>query len=124
MKGQVVHCQTDVLDNMGDLLPFPKCYEFMAVIQQEPTDNTKEIRSTVRYSVSAIQILNALRFLIQNHIGYINKQVLPLEKIEEMFECRKEDISPIRIIDSYAYNNCTTSAPVILDPTEAVQGPK
>jgi len=41
-----------------------------------------------------------------------------------MFECRKEDISPIRIIDSYAYNNCTTSAPVILDPTEAVQGPK
>jgi len=78
MKGQVVHCQTDVLDNMGDLLPFPKCYEFMAVIQQKPTDNTKEIRSTVRYSVSAIQILNALRFLIENHIGYVNKQILPL----------------------------------------------
>jgi hypothetical protein len=124
MKGQVVHCQTDVLDNMGDLLPFPKCYEFMAVIQQKPTDNTKEIRSTVRYSVSAIQILNALRFLIENHIGYVNKQILPLEKIEEMFECRKEDISPIRIIDSYAYNNCTTSAPIILDPAEAVHGPK
>jgi hypothetical protein len=90
MKGQVVHCQTDVLDNMGDLLPFPKCYEFMAVIQQKPTDNTKEIRSTVRYSVSAIQILNALRFLIENHIGYVNKQILPLKKLKRCSNVEKK----------------------------------
>ncbi|CAF4394484.1 unnamed protein product, partial [Rotaria sordida] len=25
MKGQVVHCQVDVADNIGDLLPLPKC---------------------------------------------------------------------------------------------------
>ena len=64
MRGQVVHCQTDALDNMGDLLPFPKCYEFMAVIQQKSLEKDNEIRSTVRYSVNAIQILNAIRFLI------------------------------------------------------------
>ncbi|CAF4329510.1 unnamed protein product, partial [Rotaria sordida] len=40
-----------------------------------------------------------------------------------MFQCRKEDIAPIRIIDSYAYNNSTTSAPIILDVDEAVFGP-
>ncbi|CAF5126585.1 unnamed protein product, partial [Rotaria socialis] len=59
MKGQVVHCQADVVDNIGDLLPFPKCYEFMAVIQQKPSDHNGEIKATVRYSVSAIQILRA-----------------------------------------------------------------
>ncbi|CAF5009716.1 unnamed protein product, partial [Rotaria sp. Silwood1] len=123
MKGQVVHCQVDVADNIGDLLPLPKCYEFMAVIQQKPTNDNDEIKSTVRYSVSAIQILHAIQYLIQHHIGYMNKQVLPVEKIEEMFQCRKEDVAPIRIIDSYAYNNSTTSAPIILDVDEAVFGP-
>ncbi|CAF1310613.1 unnamed protein product [Rotaria sordida] len=123
MKGQVVHCQVDVTDNIGDLLPLPKCYEFMAVIQQKPMNENGEIKSTVRYSVSAIQILRAIQYLIQHHIGYMNKQVLSLEKIEEMFQCRKEDIAPIRIIDSYAYNNSTTSAPIILDVDEAVFGP-
>ncbi|CAF2917755.1 unnamed protein product [Rotaria sp. Silwood2] len=123
MKGQVVHCQVDVADNIDDLLPLPKCYEFMAVIQQKPMNTNGEIRSTVRYSVSAIQILRAIQYLIEHHIGYINKQVLPLEKIEEMFQCRTEDVAPIRIIDSYAYNNSTTSAPIILDADEAVLGP-
>ena len=47
MKGQVVHCQADVADNIGDLLPLPKCYEFMAVIQQKPTNDDDEIKSTV-----------------------------------------------------------------------------
>jgi hypothetical protein len=124
MKGQVVHCQADVADNIGDLLPLPKCYELMAVIQQKPASDDNEIRSTVRYSVSAIQILNALQFLIQHHNGYMNKQVLPLKKIEEMFECRKEDVAPIRIIDSYAYNNCTTSAPIIVDGNDDFFGPR
>ncbi|CAF1414959.1 unnamed protein product [Adineta steineri] len=123
MKGQVVHCQADIADNMGNLLPLPKCYKFMAVIQQKPTNDNNKIRSTVRYSVSAIQILKALQFLIQNHSGYLNKQVLPLRKIEEMFECRHEDVAPIRIIDSYAYNNCTTSAPIVLDANEDFFGP-
>ncbi|CAF1648403.1 unnamed protein product [Rotaria magnacalcarata] len=123
MKGQVVHCQADVPDNIGDLLPLPKCYEFMAVIQQKPSDENNEIKSTVRYSVSGIQILKAIKYLIQHHSGYKNKKVLPLEKIEEMFECRKEDITPIRIIDSYAYNNCTTSPPIILDSNEDFFGP-
>jgi len=124
MKGQVVHCQADVADSITDLLPLPKCYEFMAVVQQKPTNNDNEIRSTVRYSVSAIQILNALQFLIQHHIGYMNKKVLPLAKIEDMFECRKENVAAIRIIDSYAYNNCTTSAPIILDSNEDFVGPR
>ncbi|CAF1196955.1 unnamed protein product [Adineta ricciae] len=123
MKGQVVHCQTDALDNIGDLLPFPKCYEFMAVIQQKPSEKHNEIRSTVRYSVSATQILNAILYLIQNHIAYTNKQVLPLRSIEEMFQCRKEDLAPIRIIDSYAYNNSTMSSPIILDSNEDFLGP-
>ena len=124
MKGQVVHCPADVNGNVGDLLPLPKCYEFMAVIQQKPTSDDNEIRSTVRYSVSGIQILNALLYLIQHHTGYKNKQIQSLQKIEEMFECRKEDVDPIRIIDSYAYNNCTTSAPIILDSNEDFLGPR
>jgi len=114
MKGQVVHCKADVNDNIEDLLPFPKCFEFMSVIQQKPMNDSNEIRSTVRYSVSSIQILKAIQYLIQHHTAYSKKQLLPLEKIEEMFQCRKEDVAAIRIIDSYAYNNCTTSAPIIL----------
>ncbi|CAF1402333.1 unnamed protein product [Adineta ricciae] len=118
MKGQVEHCQIDALDNIADLLPFPKCCEFMAVIQQKPSEKHNEIRSIVRYSVSATQILNAIIYLIQNHIGYSNKRVLPLRSIEEIFQCRKEDLAPIKIIDSYAYNNSTTSSPIILDSKE------
>lgn len=118
MKGQVVHCQADVIENIGDLLPFPKCYEFMAVLQHKPTKDDDEIRATVRYSVSAVQILKALQFLIDHHDGYRNKRVLSLIEIEQVFECRKEDISAIRIIDSYAYNNSTISAPIILDANE------
>jgi len=96
----------------------------MAVIQQKPAGENGEITCTVRYSVSAIQILNAIQYLIRHHIGYINKRVLPLAKIEEMFECRKEEVAPIRIIDSYAYNNSTTSAPIILDSNENIFGPR
>ncbi|CAF1438916.1 unnamed protein product [Adineta steineri] len=40
-----------------------------------------------------------------------------------MFECRDEDVAPIRIIDSYAYNNCTTPAPIVLDANEDFFGP-
>ncbi|CAF3808956.1 unnamed protein product [Rotaria socialis] len=123
MKGQVIHCQSDVADNIDDLLLLPTCYEFMAVIQQKPTDDRGLIKLTVRYSVSAIQILNAIQYLIQHHSAYMNKQLLPLEKIEEMFQCRKENAAAIRIIDSYAYNNCTTSAPIILDSNEDFFGP-
>ncbi|CAF0931271.1 unnamed protein product, partial [Adineta steineri] len=46
MKGQVVHCQANIADNIGNLLPLPKCYEFMAVIQQKPSNDNNEIRST------------------------------------------------------------------------------
>ena len=123
MKGQVVHCQADVVENIGDLLPLPKCYEFMAVIQQKPVNDQGEITSTVRYSVSAIQILNALLYLVQHHVAYKNKQIMSLNKIEEMFKCRKEELSSIRVIDSYAYNNSTTSSPIILDHNEDFFGP-
>ncbi|CAF1148408.1 unnamed protein product [Adineta ricciae] len=123
MKGQVVHCQADVANNITDLLPLPKCYEFMAVIQQKSTNDGKEVRTTVPYSVSAIQILNAIHFLVQHHIAYMNKKVLPLHKVVEMFACKQEETTPIRIIDSYAYNNSTTSAPIILDPTDDFCGP-
>jgi hypothetical protein len=112
------------LECTGDLLPLPKCYEFMAVVQQKPTDDAHEIRSTARYSVSAMQILKALQYLTQNHVGYQQKHVLPMEKIEEMFQCRKEDVASIRIIDSYAYNNCTISAPMIVDNSHGFLGPR
>jgi hypothetical protein len=96
----------------------------MAVIQQKPTDHRGEIKSTVRYSVSAIRILSALQYLVQHHVGYRNKRVLPLEKIEEMFQCREDHVAPIRIVDSYAYNNCTIAAPVILDANDNFSGPR
>jgi len=124
MRGQVVHCPVDVSKNIEDLLPLPKCYEFMAVIQQKPANENGEISCTVRYSVSAIQILTAIHYLIQNHAGYYNKKVLPLNEIKEMFQCRKEEIAPIRIIDSYAYNSCTTSAPIIANVDEGMSGPR
>lgn len=123
MKGQLVHCQADVTKNIGDLLPFPECYQFMAVVQQKPTKDHNEIRSTVRYSVSAKQILNALEYLVGHHKAYANKRVLSLDEIESMFQSKDEELAPIRIIDSYAYNNCTTSSPIILDPNDELLGP-
>lgn len=108
---------------LGDLLPLPKCYEFIAVVQQKPSKDACEIKTTVRYSVSAIQILNALQYLVKNHTGYRDKRVLSLNEIEAMFQCREENVEPIRIIDSYAYNNCTTSAPLIIDASDDFFGP-
>ncbi|CAF3573430.1 unnamed protein product [Rotaria socialis] len=40
-----------------------------------------------------------------------------------MFECRKDNIIPIQIIDSYAYNNATTIAPVV-NCSETLYGPQ
>jgi hypothetical protein len=143
IKGQAVHCQTDIVENtgdklsfvyvvelqvlvfpLGDLLPFPKCYEFIAAIQQKPSDHRGEIKATVRYSVSGIEILSALRYLVQNHSRYRNKQVLPLDKIEEMFQYRDGQIAPIRVVDSYAYNNCTMAASIILNANDNFPGPR
>ncbi|CAF3453929.1 unnamed protein product [Rotaria socialis] len=45
------------------------------------------------------------------------------EEIQEMFQCREENIKPIRIIDSYAYNNATTTTPII-NPPEVLYGPE
>ncbi|CAF4806823.1 unnamed protein product [Rotaria socialis] len=45
------------------------------------------------------------------------------EEIQEMFQCREENIKPIRIIDSYAYNNATTTTPII-NPPEILYGPE
>jgi hypothetical protein len=82
IKGQVVHWPADIAENIGDLLPFPKCYEFMAIIRKKSTNNDNELRTTVRYSVSVIQILKALEFLFEHHTGYNrNKQILPLKII-------------------------------------------
>ena len=124
MKGQVVHCQSDVAGSIGEVLPFPKCHEFMAVIQQKLPNADGEIKSTARYSVSAIQILKALQYLVQNHVAYADKRVLPLEAIKDLFECREETMAPIRIIDSYAYNNCSTSSPIILDASDNFFAPR
>ena len=122
IKGQVVHCPADAIENIGDLLPFPKCYEFMSVIQMKPGNKENELRTTVRYSVSTVQILTALEFLVKHHAGYRNKQVLSLNGIKELFDCRDEDVTPIRIIDSYAYHNSTISAPIIMDADEEFIG--
>ena len=122
IKGQVVHCPADTVENIGDLLPFPRCYEFMSVIQMKPGNNENELRTTVRYSVNAVQILTALEFLVKYHTGYKNKEILSLNGIEELFDCREEDVTPIRIIDSYAYHNSTISTPVVMDSDEEFIG--
>jgi hypothetical protein len=120
----LMHGPADIAENIGDLLPFPRCYEMMSVIQCKPGNNENELRTTVRYSVSAIQIFEALQFLIEHHVGYKNKKILSLNEIEQMFECRKEDVAAIRIIDSYAYHNATICAPIINDSDEQFLGPR
>lgn len=124
IKGQVVHCPADAVENIGDLLPFPKSYEFMSVIQMKPGNDDHELRATVRYSVNAVQILTALEYLVKHHSGYRDKKILSLKGIEELFECREEDVTRIRIVDSYAYHNSTISAPVIMDADEDFTGPR
>ena len=46
-----------------------------------------------------------------------------MQEIYKMFKCKEEHIIPIRIIDSYAFNNSTTTTPVI-DQSENLLGPK
>ncbi|CAF4756581.1 unnamed protein product, partial [Rotaria sp. Silwood2] len=82
-----------------------------------------EIRTTVSYSSSPVQVLKALNYLKQYNHLYSYKKLMTIEEIQEIFKCRQEDIIPIRIIDSYEYNNATTTVPVINSP-ETLLGPK
>ncbi|CAF3785459.1 unnamed protein product [Rotaria sordida] len=122
MKGQAVHFHIDTNVIVGDLLPFPRCYEFLAVVQEKPLKN-HEIHTTVAYSFSPIQVLKALTYLKQYNHLYAAKKFMTINEIEEMFKCRNEIITPIRIIDSYAYNNSTTTTP-ILNSSDDFSGPK
>ena len=122
LKGQVVHFHVDTNVTVEDLLPFPRCYEFLAVVQEKPLKNN-QISTTVSYSFSPIQVLKALHFLKEHNHLYYEKQLMSIEQIEEIFKCRNENITPIRIIDSYAYNNSTTIAPII-NSSEILCGPK
>ncbi|CAF4551833.1 unnamed protein product, partial [Rotaria socialis] len=97
LKGQIVHFHVDNDVIVGDLLPFPRCYEFLAVVQEKP-HTIKEIRTT-------------------------KKKLMTMDEIQKMFECRKDNIIPIQIIDSYAYNNATTIAPVV-NCSETLYGPQ
>jgi hypothetical protein len=107
---------------VGDLLPFPRCYEFLAVVQEKPHTN-KEIRTTVSYSFSPIQVLKALIYLKKHNHLYSKKKLMTMDEIQKMFECRKDNIIPFQIIDSYAYNNATTIAPVV-NCSETLYGPQ
>ncbi|CAF4737637.1 unnamed protein product, partial [Rotaria sp. Silwood2] len=109
LKGQVVHFHVDTSVIVDELLPFPRCYEFLAVVQEKPHQNN-EIRTTVSYSFSPVQVLKALNYLKQYNHLYSHKKLMTIEEIQEIFKCRQEDIIPIRIIDSYAYNNATTTS--------------
>ncbi|CAF4660202.1 unnamed protein product, partial [Rotaria sp. Silwood2] len=122
LKGQVVHFHVDTSIIVDDLLSFPRCYEFLAVVQEKPLKNN-EIRTTVSYSFSPVQVLKALNYLKQHNHLYSDKKLMTIEEIQEIFKCRQEDIIPIRIIDSYAYNNATTITPVI-NSSETLFGPK
>ncbi|CAF4997255.1 unnamed protein product, partial [Rotaria sp. Silwood1] len=121
-KGQIVHFHVDKDVIVDEILPFPRCYEFMAVVQEKPIRNN-EIRTTVSYSFSPVQVLKALKYLKKHNHLYSDKKLMTMEEIEECFKCRDEDIIPIRIIDSYAYNNCTTITPII-DSLQTLCGPK
>ncbi|CAF4786740.1 unnamed protein product, partial [Rotaria sp. Silwood2] len=122
LKGQVVHFHVDTSVIVDELLPFPRCYEFLAVVQEKPHKNN-EIRTTVSYSSSPVQVLKALNYLKPYNHLYSYKKLMTIEEIQEIFKCRQEDIIPIRIIDSYEYNNATTTVPVINSP-ETLLGPK
>jgi hypothetical protein len=122
LKGQVVHFHVDSDITVKDLLPFPRCYEYLAVVQEKPLKNN-EIRTTVTYAFSPIQVLKALQFLQQENHLYAKKKIMSMKEIQEMFQCRNENIVSIRIIDSYAYNNATTMSPVI-SSVDSLSGPK
>ena len=62
VKGQVVHFHVDQNVIVDDLLPFPRCHEFLAVVQEKPMKNN-EIHTTVTYSFSPIQVLKGLMYL-------------------------------------------------------------
>jgi hypothetical protein len=110
VKGQVVHFNVDTAVTVDNLLPFPRCYEFLAVVQEKPLKNN-QVHTTVSYSFSPIQVLKALIYLKQNNHLYFNKQLMSVNEIEAMFKCKQENIIGILIVDSYAYNNCTTITP-------------
>jgi len=122
LRGQVVHfhVNTDIL--VGDLLPFPRCYEFLAVVQEKPPKNNT-ISTTVTYSFSPIQVLKALNYLKQHNHLYFDKKIMTIEQMQDLFKCQNENIVSIKIIDSYAYNNCTTTRPII-DSSDSLCGPK
>ncbi|CAF4183426.1 unnamed protein product, partial [Adineta steineri] len=122
LKGQVVHFHVDTDVTVEDLLPFPRCYEFLAVVQEKPIKNN-QVTTTVTYSFSPVHVLKALFYLKQHNHLYKNKNIMKLHEIQEMFKCQPENIIPIRIIDSYAYNNSTTNSPII-EPSEILSGPK
>jgi hypothetical protein len=122
VKGQVVHFNVDTAVLVDDLLPFPRCYEFLAVVQKKPSKNN-HIATTVGYSFSPIQVLKALYYLKEHNHLYSEKKLMSIEQIEEIFKCRKEDVIPIRIIDSYAYNNSITIVP-FNNSSESLYGPK
>ena len=65
LKGQIVHYPADVVENGGDVLPFPKCYELKSVIQMKPGSDESELH-----------ILTALEYLIKHQAGYENKKIL------------------------------------------------
>ncbi|CAF4302560.1 unnamed protein product [Rotaria sp. Silwood2] len=122
MKGQIVHFRVDTDVIVGDLLPFPRCYEFLAVVQEKPYEKN-EIHTTVSYSLSPVQVLKALLYLKQNNHLYTAKRFMSIVEMEEIFKCQEEIITPIRIIDSYAYNNSTTTTP-IFNSSNILSGPK
>ncbi len=94
----------------------------MAVVQEKPSKNN-QISTTVSYSFSPIPVLKALRYLKGDNHLYSEKKLTSIEEIKEIFKCRKEDVIPIRIIDSYAYNNSTTNLPAN-NSSESLYGPK
>ncbi|CAM4972735.1 unnamed protein product [Rotaria socialis] len=59
LKGQIVHFHVDTDVIVGKLLPFPRYYEFLAVVQEKPHKNN-EIRTTVTYSFNPARVLIAL----------------------------------------------------------------
>jgi hypothetical protein len=83
----------------------------------------KEITTTVTYSFSPIQVLKALKYLKEHNHLYCEKKIMTLGQIQDIFKCQNENISLIRIIDSYAYNSSTTVTPVI-NSSELLSGPK
>ncbi|CAF1487611.1 unnamed protein product, partial [Adineta ricciae] len=122
LKGQVVHFHVDSQAVVDQLLPFPRCHEFLAVVQEKPAKN-QEITTTVTYSFSAVQVLKALIYLKQHNHLYFEKEIMTVDQMQLLFKCQSENISPIKIIDSYAYNNSTTTAPFI-NSSDVLCGPK